>query len=158
MIKRKHNCMQPERAKSQKALQKGFIRIPRNMIALILDPDPGIAGLGKVHLYLVAKAYFRTRTITYNKQIVTCQRGEFIDSRHRVARELGMSRSVLERYLRMLQEQGLIDMQVEKRGTLFRICDYQRFCGDTTSDKMEEEQDQSFFEAERSLGGRCIFQ
>lgn len=150
--------MEPRTTKQLRVQQKGFLRIPRNIIALILSSDPETAGLGKVYLYLMTKAYFRSRTITYNKKVFTCQRGEFVDSQHRVSRELGMSRPVFERYLRLLLQQELIDIEVEKRGTLFRIRDYQRLCGDLPSDKMEEELDQSFFEAERSFGGRCLFQ
>lgn len=157
-IKEKQSSMQPKKTKSLKVLQKGFLRIPRYIIALILNPDPQMAGLGKVYLYLLSKAFFRNRTITHNKKVFTCQRGEFVDSQHRVSRELGMSRPVFERYLRLLLQQELIDIEVEKRGTLFRIRDYQRLCGDLPSDKMEEELDQSFFEAERSFGGRCLFQ
>ena len=140
-IKEKQRSMQPKKTKSLKVLQKGFLRIPRYIIALILS-----------------KAFFRNRTITHNKKVFTCQRGEFVDSQHRVSRELGMSRPVFERYLRLLLQQELIDIEVEKRGTLFRIRDYQRLCGDLPSDKMEEDLDQSFFEAERSFGGRCLFQ
>ena len=150
-IKEKQSSMQPKKTKSLKVLQKGFLRIPRYIIALILNPDPQMAGLGKVYLYLLSKAFFRNRTITHNKKVFTCQRGEFVDSQHRVSR-------VFERYLRLLLQQELIDIEVEKRGTLFRIRDYQRLCGDLPSDKMEEELDQSFFEAERSFGGRCLFQ
>ena len=150
--------MQPRTTKQLRVQQKGFLRIPRNIIALILSSDPETAGLGKVYLYLMTKAYFRSRTITYNKKVYTCQRGEFIISQHQVSRELDMSRTVLERYLRILLELELIDIEVEKRGTLFRIRDYQRFCTDLPSDKPEEEPDQSFFEAERSMGGRCFFQ
>ena len=136
-IKEKQSSMQPKKTKSLKVLQKGFLRIPRYIIALILNPDPQMAGLGKVYLYLLSKAFFRNRTITHNKKVFTCQRGEFVDSQHRVSRELGMSRPVFERYLRLLLQQELIDIEVEKRGTLFRIRDYQRLCGDLPSDKME---------------------
>ena len=49
-IKEKQSSMQPKKTKSLKVLQKGFLRIPRYIIALILNPDPQMAGLGKVYL------------------------------------------------------------------------------------------------------------
>ena len=82
----------------------------------------------------------------------------FVDGNKRIGTHVMLVFLALNGIELSYTQQELIDIEVEKRGTLFRIRDYQRLCGDLPSDKMEEELDQSFFEAERSFGGRCLFQ
>lgn len=142
--------------KSQTNHSPGFIKLPRKFIPLLLSQDEELASMGKLFLLLLGRASYKNRTVIYMGQRYVCKRGNVIDSKVIIAKTLHIGRKRLDRLLNGLQQLKWIEVKTYNRVTIFTILDFDFFSGSTEEEKQNDAQG-SFFEAERSLGGRCLY-
>lgn len=143
--------------KSQTNHSPGFIKLPHKFIPLLLSQDEEIACMGKLFLLLLGRASYKNRNVIYMGQRHQCKRGDVIESKVAIAKTLHITRKRLDRLLKGLQQLKWIELKTQYRVTVFTILDFDSFSGSTESEKQDDSLN-SFFEAERSMGGRCFFQ
>ena len=84
----------------------------------------------KAWLDLIFRANFEERRILFDGEIKELKCGQFITSVRKLAEAWGWSNSRVLRFLRMLEEDGMITRDSNSKRTLLTIENYEFFCKD----------------------------
>lgn len=140
-------------------LGKAFIKMPRKLLNLSLHPEKKKRQLACMYMALITLSFFRDGTVMLGKNKHVCRRGEYVGTHSELARFTAISLGSVGYYLKMLEMDKLIVLNVVKGGTRIGICNYDLFSGHEP--EMNGWQDASAGEAgrrmadvERVMGGR----
>lgn len=140
-------------------LGKAFVKMPRKLLNLSLHPEKKKRQLACMYIALITLSFFRDGTVMLGKNKHVCRRGEYVGTHSELARFTAISLGSVGYYLKMLEMDKLIVLNVVKGGTRIGIFNYDLFSGHEP--EMNGWQDASAGEAgrrmadvERAMGGR----
>ena len=126
-------------------LGKAFVKMPRKLLNLSLHPEKKKRQLACMYMALITLSFFRDGTVMLGKNKHVCRRGEYVGTHSELARFTAISLGSVGYYLKMLEMDKLIVLNVVKGGTRIGICNYDLLAG---------EAGRRMADVERAMGGR----
>lgn len=100
----------------------------------------GDAELFKIFVWCLLKATHAPHEITYGKETILVERGQFITGQHVASDELGMTGSMYRRKLQKLIDLGIATTKVVSRFTIVTICKYSTYQDVTLEQPINQQQ------------------
>lgn len=155
------NKEQKNYAKAADLLGKAFIRMPRKVLNMAIQPVKKERRFAVLYITLITRAFFTDGVATLGNHKYICRRGEYVGTYLELSKFTGISIGSIGYYLRLLELDHLIVMNTMTGGSRIGICNYEYFSGRET-EKNDEYPDagrkafKSMSAAESEIGGRSM--
>ena len=113
---------------------EGFINLHRTLLdSMIFSSQTGL----KIWIWLLLKASFKKRHVSLKigkgETTITIERGQLLFGRYKAEEELGIDGSTIYRWLKKLEENEMILIQVSNQYSIITICNYDTYQGENTN-------------------------
>lgn len=115
-------------------MYRGYIRLWRKIDENPIALRPAYLS---VWLFILRHANHKGKTIIWNNQKTMIKKGSFITSADKIAKGTGVPRGTVERILKYLENEVMIEEQTTKRFRLISVINYQDY---QSSEEVNEEQ------------------
>ena len=115
---------------------EGFINLHRMLLdSMIFSSQTGL----KIWVWLLLKASYRKRHVSLKvgkgETIVTIERGQLIFGRYKAEEELCIDGSAIYRWIKKLEENGMVLIQTNNQYSIITICNYDSYQGENDKDE-----------------------
>lgn len=105
------------------------------------DDKPFTRGQAWVDLLLMAS--YEDRSIMFNGQYIKLSEGDIITSMNKLSELWGWSRGKVERYLKALKSDSMIDYQTDKHKTVIKVLNFNKYQTSSNEKRATNEQQTS---------------
>lgn len=125
-------------------LGKAYVKIPRVILERLFSKIKSERMIGKIYCTLFVCCNYADGCICVGGQTLFCRAGEWIATYDELAQLSEISARSLDRYIKMLVKESLVDVERVADRTRFRVCGYEQFVGvDDLPDKPKEKKQTS---------------
>lgn len=124
-----------EKTNKFNSLEGGFLKMPREVLNEMIDCRIASHNKHLIFTAILVKAYFVDGKVRFNNQYFVCRRGEYVGSYKELSEILGLSPSCIGRYIRRLQQEGLLSVVRGQNSIKIIINNYDEICGVTSQIK-----------------------
>lgn len=104
--------------------QQGWIKLHRQIIEhWVFEDDPSF----KLFCYCILRANHKDRAVLIDGNLCQCTIGSFITSKHKLADFLKVSRKKLDRLLKPLIKEKMLEIKTHHNYTTITVCNYRDF-------------------------------
>lgn len=112
-------------------LGKTYVKVPLAIVNRLLDAHKHEHQIGLVHLILFLCSKYADTQSVVNGKMIYCKAGEVITTYDFLAQNTDLGATSLRRYIKSLQNAGLVSVEREAGGSCFRVCGYEQFMRNT---------------------------
>ena len=115
---------------------EGFINLHRTLLdSMIFSSQTGL----KIWIWLLLKASFKKRYVSLKigkgETTVTIERGQLIFGRYKAEEELSIDGSTVYRWMKKLEENGMISIESNNQYSIITICNYDTYKWENTKEE-----------------------